>query len=218
MTSLLPDLIVAVIACAAITIAAEYIQPRRRWLTYVFKPLTTILILAAALLPGSFLTSAYARAIATGLLFSLMGDIWFMLPRDRFIQGLASFLAAHICYIVAFRGGVGTREFAWVAAGLALVGTFVLRYLWLGIPKPMRPAALLYGAAILIMAALAVGAALGEPSPRTVLAGTGALLFVVSDGTLSINRFRRPFHWAEAVVLSTYFVAQLLIGLSVAAA
>ena len=37
-----------------------------------------------------------------GLLFSLVGDVSLMLPNERFIQGLVSFLVAHLCYIVAF--------------------------------------------------------------------------------------------------------------------
>ena len=38
---------------------------------------------------------------------------------------------------------------------------------------------------------------------------------MVSDGALAINRFARPFRGAQAVVLGTYFPAQMLIALSV---
>ncbi|HIC51136.1 MAG TPA: lysoplasmalogenase, partial [Candidatus Marinimicrobia bacterium] len=43
----------------------------------------------------------------------------------------------------------------------------------------------------------------------------GAVLFLISDGLLAINRFMRPFRVAQAVILTTYFTAQWLIALSV---
>jgi uncharacterized membrane protein YhhN len=49
----------------------------------------------------------------------------------------------------------------------------------------------------------------------TLVALVGAGLFVVSDSVLATNRFVRPFHAAQAAVLSTYFAAQWMIALSV---
>jgi uncharacterized membrane protein YhhN len=46
-------------------------------------------------------------------------------------------------------------------------------------------------------------------------AAAGALLFMLSDGMLAVDRFRRPFRWSRLAVLSTYFAAQWLIALSV---
>lgn len=40
------------------------------------------------------LTHFYQQAIFVGLLCSVVGDIFLMLPRDRFIQGLGGFLVA----------------------------------------------------------------------------------------------------------------------------
>jgi uncharacterized membrane protein YhhN len=214
MPALLPALIIAAIVSAGLTVASEYVRPPRKRLVYICKPLTTILILAIALLAGSFLRETYARAIVAGLLFSLMGDIWLVLPQDRFLYGLASFLVAQLCYAFAFAAGALAPGFAGAALALALVGFVMLRYLWRGIPASMRPAVIVYVAAILAMAALAVGRALGNPMTLPILAAVGAVLFVSSDATLAINRFRRPFRLAQAVVWVTYFSAQLLIAVS----
>ncbi len=214
MAPLLLALMIAAGICAALLLTGEYTRPRRAWLTYVCKPLTTILILAIALLPGTFATDDYARAIALGLLFSLMGDIWLILPQDRFLYGLASFLVAQACYAYAFAAGASAHGFGWVVLALALVGVVILRYLWQGLPRGLRPAVVLYMTAILTMAALAVGQALGRPSAGSVSAAVGALLFMGSDATLAINRFRKPFRLAQAVIWLTYFSAQLLIALS----
>src|SRR5512143_459034 len=92
MSTPLPIFIVLIVVSAALTIAGDYIQPRRPWLIYTFKPGTTALILALVLASGTFMSTPYARWVFIGLLFSLMGDIWLMLPQDRFLYGLASFL------------------------------------------------------------------------------------------------------------------------------
>ena len=53
------------------------------------------------------------------------------------------------------------------------------------------------------------------PTLGTFLAAMGALLFMISDGVLALNKFRKPFFSAELIVLSTYFIAQWLLAISV---
>ena len=43
----------------------------------------------------------------------------------------------------------------------------------------------------------------------------GAILFTLSDAALALNRFRAPFASAQATILSSYYLAQWLIALSV---
>lgn len=76
-----------------------YHEPRR--LFYLFKPLTMVLICLTAILGGNDL-SVYKVMIIGGLVCSLAGDIFLMLPTDRFLSGLIAFLFAHLCYITAF--------------------------------------------------------------------------------------------------------------------
>ena len=68
-----------------------------RQLAWPFKPFPVfILLLYLTLQPHQ---SFYTILIATGLFFSFIGDI-FLLQEDRFfIQGLVSFLVAHLFYI-----------------------------------------------------------------------------------------------------------------------
>ncbi len=214
MASLLPVLISAIILSAALTIAGHYTRPPRPRMIQIFKPLTTILILAVLLLSDASLARAYTRLIGLGLLFSLMGDIWLVLPHDRFLQGLASFLVAQVCYAYAFFPGASGGEFGWVLLLLGLVAVLVLRYLWPTLSTGLRPAVTVYVAAITVMAALAVSWALGESTVSRVSAAAGALLFMASDATLAISRFRKPFRLSESLVLGTYFAAQLLIAAS----
>ena len=97
-------------------------------------------------------------------------------------------------------------------------------YLWPGLHDMKIPVAV-YVLAIAAMGWQATARWIGAgPSgvtasvvtePGALLACIGAVFFLVSDSVLAVNRFRRPFAAAQAVVLGTYFLAQCLIALSV---
>ena len=78
------------ILSAALHIRAEYHGPRYH--VYLFKPLTMVFILLIALQARWPDFSRYKVAIIAGLVCSLAGDVFLMLPSDRFIPGLVSFL------------------------------------------------------------------------------------------------------------------------------
>jgi uncharacterized membrane protein YhhN len=205
----------AVIVSASVTIAAVYLRPVRRRLFHFFKPLTTVLILLIALLPGTVLPDRYAGGICLGLIFSLAGDILLMLPRDRFRQGLAAFLLARICYLFVFASGAAAPSFPWLLLLFAIIGATSLAYLWPALPGRLKAAVSLYIAVTVLMTAMAAALLVVLPAEDTLAVAIGAVLFMISDLILAIDRFRRPFHLAHALVLATYFAGQLLIALSV---
>lgn len=92
-------LMAGIITCGLLFIRAEY--RGRSWQVYVFKPLTTCLIILFAVLSGNA-SPHYRLWILLGLSLSLAGDILLMFPADRFLQGLIGFLLAHLAYITAF--------------------------------------------------------------------------------------------------------------------
>jgi uncharacterized membrane protein YhhN len=181
---------------------------------YLFTPLTTILILGLAATAPRARPLRYKWCVVAGLVFSLAGDVFLMLPREQFVSGLSCFLLAHICYLGAF---VSDSPFAarpgafafWAAAGLVVLGI-----LWPGVSPALRVPVLLYEVAILTMASQAASRALNLKSWPAIVAGLGAALFVVSDTLLAVNRFRFPLPCSRALVLGTYFTAQWLIALS----
>ena len=91
---------------AVLAIAADW-EERRHRAFYLLKPLTTALILGAALsLPG-FSGTGYQRLVAAALLLSMLGDICLMFPGNAwFAAGLGSFLIAHVGFICAFLKGI----------------------------------------------------------------------------------------------------------------
>ena len=198
-------------ASALLTIRAEYRGPRLH--VYVFKPLTVVLIILVALQTRHATAAQYKSLVVAGLLCSLAGDVFLMLPRDRFVAGLLSFLCAHVCYVAAFASGGWTCG-VWAAAPLALYGALMLGLLWPGLGK-LRAAVVVYVAVILLMAWAALGRAAATFDGGGAWAAAGALLFVASDSALAWNRFRGEFGGAQAFVLATYFAAQWSIALSV---
>ena len=53
------------------------------------------------------------------------------------------------------------------------------------------------------------------PTLGTFIAAIGAVLFMISDAVLALNKFRKPFISAELIILATYFTAQCLLAVSV---
>lgn len=216
MPSLQLVLAVSAALVAVLAIRAHYLEESRRWQVYAFKPLATLLILALAL-SLSPARPEYQWAVAAGLLFSTAGDVFLMLPRDRFVAGLASFLVAHLCYIGAFSIGVpfGAAPLLWLPYFAA--GGLVVALVWPGLKPALRAPVVIYVIVIAAMAGQATGRWHASGSAVALAAALGAGLFVVSDAVLAIDRFRRHFHMARAVTLATYWSAQLLIALSVSA-
>jgi uncharacterized membrane protein YhhN len=206
---------IAAAIAAGLAIRAHYLEANQRWQIYAFKPLATLLILALAL-SLSPARPEYQWAIAAGLLFSTAGDVFLMLPQDRFVAGLASFLVAHLCYVWAFTIGVpfGAAPLLWLP--FLLAGGGVLAAIWPGLKPALRAPVTVYVIVIVAMAGQAAGRWHALGSALALAAAIGAGFFVVSDSILALDRFRKHFHAARALTLTTYWIAQLLIALSVA--
>ena len=202
----------AILLSAALTITAHYTN-RRQWY-YVLKPLTTALILLLVLLNQSPVTSTYKYLILAGLIFSLAGDIFLMLPKDRFISGLISFLIAHILYIIAFAPGV-VLPLQWWPGFFVLVFLIIILRLILPGADNLKVPLVIYAVIIGGMLWIATERMLNLGTISALQAAVGAALFVASDSALAVRRFIREFPAAEGIILATYYAAQLLIALSV---
>jgi uncharacterized membrane protein YhhN len=185
---------------------------------YIFKPASTLLVIAVALLslltPGARLP--YTWAITLGLVLSLGGDVALMLRTNRwFLIGLVLFLLAQVVYAATFTVPNGFH-LADLVVGVVLlaVGGALFAYLRPGLGRMTGPV-LLYIVVILFMVSRAISTFSGTYfCPRQAwLVSVGAILFMLSDLLLAINRFRRPFR-AEAFGLFLYYGGQLLIALS----
>lgn len=197
---------------AILHIRAESQGHRRN--VYLFKPLTMISIILIALQEQSHASSFYKYTIIAGLLCSLLGDIFLMLPSDRFVPGLLSFLVAHLFYIAAFASGQTSPGPLWYALPFLVYGGLML---WILFPHlgRMKLPVVIYMLVILLMAWQALSRWRGTEQAGSALAFCGALLFTASDSILALNRFRGRIRHAQFYILSTYFAAQWLIALSI---
>ena len=204
--------VVAVLA-GGVHLGAYYRDDAR--LAGVAKAVPIALLLGWVLSHARVVSEGYRWAIAAGLLFSMGGDL-LLLSHERFREGLASFFVGHVCYTIAFTIASAGALRPGVLLVLLLVGGGILRVLWPHVARERIPVAC-YVAMISIMAWTAIGrdAASTTPQPSGLLAAIGALVFMVSDATLALDRFVRPWRGAHAAVMVTYYGAQILIAASV---
>ena len=185
------------------------------WLSFVFKPLTTLLIIGYAWPRGASQPQQRGWVLA-GLAWSLCGDVALLWPQQGFLPGLVSFLIAHLCYLVAFTRGVrlAARWHPFVLYGV--VAGLILWHLWPGVPAALRAPVVAY---VLCLASMAAQAAVvgwlarGTPEQhRGWLLALGGALFVLSDALLAINRFAAPLPLSGLWILSSYWLAQVCIA------
>jgi uncharacterized membrane protein YhhN len=186
-----------------------------RWQIYLFKPTTTGLLLAVALLAPGPAGSRYQTAVVAGLMLSLVGDIWLMLPQDRFVPGLLSFLLAHLAYLVALTSGLSPVSAPGLVLPPLVFALVLLRRIW-PVPAPLGAPVLAYTAVLVVMTWRALARARLLGTPGATLAAVGAGLFLLSDGALALRRFRGTFRYDQGVIMSTYVAAQSLIAWSTA--
>jgi uncharacterized membrane protein YhhN len=155
-----------------------------------------------------------------GLIFSLIGDVFLMLPGNRFLFGLGAFLFAQIAYCAALNwtGVIITPASLALASALALLGTFVLGRLRTGMlanEKHFPIAPLIGYSLILSLMAWSATTTLLRPTwpiEASVSLALGGLLFYLSDNLLAWNRFVRDLPAGHLLVHITYHTAQLALS------
>lgn len=187
---------------------------------YIFKPLSTILIILLCLLSLTLSDTnvSYTMMIAIGLLFSLGGDIALISTSERsFLTGLILFLMAHIAYSTGFTwfNPIIWQDTIFVLPVIIISSIIIFNLLSPGLGKMKIPVAF-YVLVITFMVWRAIATLFGAAfSPiQAILIADGAILFYLSDSILAFDKFRPPFYWARPLNLSTYYAGQLLIALS----
>ena len=212
------DMLIFLSACAAIIGAS--LDGSWLWLHYTGKPLTTLLILWLALSAQPAVDTRYRRAVLAGLVLSLVGDVFLMLPGDHFVPGLVAFLLAHVCYIVAFAPGSSAKARALAFVVVAAIAAGNLAVLLPRVDAALKIAVLAYVVVLATMAAFALARAwtpaVAQTLPRSArLAAIGAVFFMVSDSLLAWDRFGGGVPMPALLVLSSYWLAQWCIARSV---
>ncbi|MES2071330.1 MAG: lysoplasmalogenase [Pseudomonadota bacterium] len=207
--------------CGGLTLFGSGAQDNTIWLHYFFKPLTTLLIFSVAWQGRPPVSARYRSAVLLGMLCSLAGDIFLMLPRSvlagGFLFGLASFLCAHLCFLRALTSD--SRLFAKPTVFLLIgtLGALNLLILWPGLSAGLRLPVLAYVACLLTMSAQAVTRHACLRTPTSRMAAVGGLLFMLSDTLLAYNRFYTQLPYSALLILGSYYPALWCIANSVKA-
>ena len=166
----------------------------------------------------------FHRKFLTALILCLVGDVLLIFARGSevyFVGGLMAFLSAHVLYIQVFRALInpdrtaGTRyEILPFIFLIIISGILILVHLYKDLGEMLMPV-IIYTIVICLMAIQALMRK-GKTVPVSFyLTLAGALLFMISDITLAISRFRSTFDHSGLLIMSTYGAAQLLIVLGV---
>jgi uncharacterized membrane protein YhhN len=183
---------------------------RAKALEYGCKPAAMALLVGVALALDPAVPSRRWWFVAAGVA-SLAGDVFLMLPADRFVAGLGSFLLAHLAYIVGFRiDGGSTPALAASAGGIALVAAVLARPI-LGGVRRSQPGLLVPVALYMTVISAMVAAALAT---GIALAAAGAALFLASDAMIAWERFVAPRRWHRLAIIVTYHLGQAGLVLS----
>jgi uncharacterized membrane protein YhhN len=161
---------------------------------------------------------------AIGLLFSLAGDVFLMLSERWFLAGLASFLLAHVAYILGFNLPLPNVSLLW-SFGLAILLGLTAARLLRRIVEGLRARGLarlagpvvLYGTVITVMllsALLTFYRADWQALPAGLVA-LGAILFYFSDVLLAWNKFVAPIKNGRLANMVAYHLGQAALVMGV---
>ncbi|XP_077474307.1 lysoplasmalogenase [Stigmatopora argus] len=154
--------------------------------------------------------------VVGGLVISAVGD-WCLVWPELFLYGMAAFAVAHLLYSIAFLSSRYETHSSSSCTGvfyliLVVIAVGFYAYLFPFLKKHrsseiMVPAVGVYTVLLTTMAILAI---------RTHRAFTllGSLIFIVSDCALALQEFKviALGQNSDAVVMVTYYLAQLLIA------
>jgi uncharacterized membrane protein YhhN len=198
----------------------DWLAVWRGWrrLGYIAKPLTIILLFAWLV----FRTGLRGPTawFGIGLLFSLAGDVFLMLPPRFFMAGLASFSLVHLAYFIGFispfpgDGYVGALGLVFAVGGMAylVMRRITAAQISRGLKKLALPT--LFYAVLISLMLLSALWTLFRPDWSTgnaLLVSLGALLFYSSDLTNAWIRFVNPVRSGRVLVMVTYHLGQLLL-------
>lgn len=158
--------------------------------------------------------------VISALLFCWVGDVLLMfVPQHAlfFMAGLVAFLVGHVMYILSYTRlqlnipspllATQQARFAFPIV-LATTGLLVILFPTLG---ALQAPVAIYALVIMMMSITAMRR-YGRTSANSFwLVMSGALLFMLSDTLLALNKFYAPFYASGFCIMLTYCGAQWLI-------
>lgn len=179
-----------------VDVCAEYAH--LRGVTHITRPLLMPLLLACYLSATGLRLTSRDRLVAGAIAFSWVGDVVLMSAEGRelwFLGGLVAFLIAHLFYIGAFTQVADRqvqpvlRRHIWLALPLAAYLAGLLSVLIPAVDTHMRAPIAIYGMVIGTMVLFSINRYKRVNDRSFALVFAGAVLFMLSDSLIAVNRF-----------------------------
>lgn len=180
------------------------------WLNYVSKPLLMISLFFFYFQKVKQNINTSDKTMLVSLIFSCLGDTFLMFQGKNpqfFLLGLGSFLVAQLAYSGVFKPlGITNynKRYPFIIYGFVFI-VFLLDRILKGFMMPI----VAYATAIMWMGITAAERQTNPKSYRFVL--IGAILFIISDSLIAINKFAFSIPLSGLWVMATYIAAQYLI-------
>lgn len=181
---------------------------------YFTKPSLLTVLIVYFYFNSKNLTSRTKITTLIALVFSLMGDIFLMfvdLSPNFFMLGLVSFLLAHVFYIVIFWKQRNTKTNPVGLIAILIMYAIGLLYLLKNSLGDLLIPVIFY---IVVILAMVIAAFLRRGKVSKIsffLVFLGAILFVISDSILALNKFYMPLRFSSISIMLTYALAQYFI-------
>lgn len=188
-------------------------------LQWVFKPL--IMVVLGMYYYTKSNNAQISRAVVAAIIFSWVGDVSLMFQgkgEGYFIAGLGAFLIAHVGYVMAYYQHIEKKEGAGLhgiqkfrfSLPIVLAGTGLITILYAHLGALKIPVTL-YAIVLMVMTLQALFRYGYTNTISFWFVFVGALLFMISDSMIAVNKFLASFELAGLAIMATYMLAQFLI-------
>lgn len=157
------------------------------------------------------------KFVNLALILSFIGDSLLIFTDHHplfFMLGLGAFMIAHLVYIFLNLNLIETEDrklkFHWSDILFAAYGLFMFRFVRPNLGEMMIPT-LIYTVVICMMGITAAKRFRRSSKQSFILVLSGAMVFMVSDSLLAIDKFYQSFAQADLLIMLTYITGQFLI-------
>jgi len=188
---------------------------------YAVKPMFMIVLMLFHWKQLDGLSSTFSKLVQFGLFFSWIGDIALMIDERYpilFVVGLGAFLIAHLGYAAAFVKSVkdsssnlnAGKAILMALPFIAITGSFFY-YMKDGLPADLFVPVLAYTVVISVMGITAAIRHKHVDSKSYNWILIGAILFILSDMVIAINKFVIDFEYDAILNMALYLTGQFMI-------
>ena len=148
------------------------------------------------------------------LFFSFVGDVLLLDKINFFIFGIAAFLVTQVIYIFIFSKGLA--KVSWQKKITAILPFLLFYSVLISVLAPnlndLLIPVMIYGMAISIFGTIALLNYLADKNSLNMTLLQGAILFILSDSLIALNKFHEAQAFYPVTIMLTYIIAQYLIA------